>query len=227
MRTTGVFRLGLVGAMVVSGLLVGMTQATATTAQGPSAPAGTANAGAASINKGQTDYEVAALAPCHLNGSQHGSSTAVQRPGVISFGAATSSCTRNNNQHTSTSTATGRNFKLSLLQSYGGPLIQVADYSVTCAATTHGTNASWRFSGLTGFNVPSNVPNNYTVQIRKSGKVLATVVLNEVILPHPNNGSITMNLMHITLFPQGMPQHNSPQVTGDVYVGTTTCSPVK
>jgi hypothetical protein len=46
-----------------------------------------------------------------------------------------------------------------------------------------------------------------------------------VILPDPNDGSITLNMMHIQLFPNGVPSGSGTQLSGDVYVGSTSCSP--
>jgi hypothetical protein len=57
-----------------------------------------------------------------------------------------------------------------------------------------------------------------------NGKLLANVILNEVILPDPNDGSITLNMMHIQLFPNGVPKNSTP-MSGDIYVGSTSCSP--
>ena len=143
----------------------------------------------------------------------------------VSYGSATSSCAVDQAAHTSKSTASGTAFALTALQSYGGPQIKVANYQVTCTATTNGTNAAWQFSGLTGISVPQHVPNDFVVPVSSaSGHLLANVILNEVILPNPNDGSITLNMIHVVLFPNGVPPGTTP-MSGDIYVGSTACSP--
>jgi hypothetical protein len=49
---------------------------------------------------------------------------------------------------------------------------------------------------------------------------MATVTFNEAVLPSPEDGSMTLHLMHIRVFPQGGP------TSGDAYVGTVHCAPV-
>jgi hypothetical protein len=125
---------------------------------------------------------------------------------------------------TSTSTANGSKFALSALQAYGGPLIKIATYMVKCTANTNGTSASWSFGGLTGVTIPSQIPQNYTVPVQVGNTVLANLIFNEIILPNPNDGSLTLNMLHIVLFPNGTPP-NTPTLSGDIYVGSTSCSP--
>jgi hypothetical protein len=186
--------------------------------------AGVASAGSATIVRDGVPLPVAPVGPCSLTGHQHGTSNGATEAGLVTYGPATSHCTLDTTAHTSTSTAKGTGFVLTALQDYGGPLIRVADYQVTCTATTGGTNASWSFGGLTGIAVPQQIPRDYTVPVTSNGTVLADVILNEVILPSPNDGSITLNLIHIVLFPQGTPPNATP-LRGDIYVGATACSP--
>ena len=90
---------------------------------------------------------------------------------------------------------------------------------------TGGTNAAWQFGGLSGITTPQQIPNNYVVPVKSTnGRLLANVILNEVILPDPNDGSITLNMMHIVLFPTGTAPGQIP-LSGDIYVGSTACSP--
>jgi hypothetical protein len=207
--------------VVAAGLLAGFSSASAAHATA----AGVASAGSAAVVRNGKDVPVAPVGPCSLTGAQHGSSNGASKNGIVSFGSATSSCSTDKKKHTSTSVANGTKFTLSALTDYGGPTIKVASYSVTCAATQTGTNASWQFSGLTGVVVPKQVPNNYKIAVKSdNGKLLANVILNEVILPDPNDGSITLNMMHIQLFPNGVPKNGTP-MSGDIYVGSTSCSP--
>lgn len=217
MRATRPFQLALLTALTAAATVVAVTPAAAN-------PAGTASAGSATVISNGHPIPVAPVGPCSLTGQQQGSSNGATKDGIVSYGSATSSCGRDSKAHTSSSLAKGTNFALSALQNYGGPLIRMAAYQVNCAATLNGTNASWSFSGLTGVTVPTRIPQNYTVQIKSAGKLLANVILNEVTLPNPNDGSITLNLMHIVLFPNGTPDHTVP-MSGDVYVGSTACSP--
>jgi hypothetical protein len=115
--------------------------------------------------------------------------------------------------------AGGSRFQLDLTR-YGGPLIRLAGYQVSCAATTGGTMAGWSFAGLTGISgLPQRIPTNYSVAVKATdGTVLATAIFNEVILPNPNDGGITQNLIHIAF------RANGP-ITGNLYVGSTACVP--
>lgn len=211
----------IVVAVVAGAVLTG----TLTAAASPATAAGTASAGSAHVVRNGHTFTVPAVGPCHLAGSQHGSSQGVTQAGIVSYGSATSTCSADQTAHTSKSVANGSAFALTALQSYGGPQIKIASYQVSCSATTGGTNAAWSFSGLTGVTVPQQVPNNYVIPVKKAnGTLLANVILNEVILPDPNDGSITLNMMHIVLFPNGTPQGTVP-LTGDIYVGSTACSP--
>jgi hypothetical protein len=217
-----VWQATLAGAMVAGGLvLTSLTPASAAHATA----AGIASAGSASVMRNGNPITVAPVGPCSLTGRKNGSSAGATKNGVLTYGPATSACTMDKTAHTTKSTATGSKFTLSALTGYGGPTIKVAGYSVTCTATTEGTNASWQFSGLTGITVPKQVPNDFTVPVKAAnGTLLAKVILNEVILPDPNDGSITLNMMHIVLFPNGVPKNTKP-MSGDVYVGSTACSP--
>lgn len=213
------FALAAATAMAATALL------TTTAAALPATAAGTASAGSAQVVRNGHTFSVAQVGPCSLAGTQQGQSPGVTRVGIVSYGSATSSCTADQTAHTSRSTASGSAFALTALQSYGGPQIRIASYQVTCTATTNGTNAAWQFSGLTGITVPQQIPNDFVVPVKtNNGRLLANVILNEVILPNPNDGSITLNMMHIVLFPTGTPPGTTP-MSGDVYVGTTACSP--
>ncbi len=198
---------------------------TLTAAASPSTVAGTASAGSAHVVRNGHTFAVPAVGPCGLTGSAHGSSQGVTEFGIVTYGPASSTCSTDQTAHTSKVVANGTGVTVSALQSYGGPQIKIAGYQVSCSATTGGTNAAWQFSGLTGITVPQQIPNNYTVPVKSTnGSLLANVVLNEVILPNPNDGSITLNMMHVVLFPNGTPTGMIP-MSGDIYVGSTACSP--
>lgn len=216
MRGTRTFQVAL--------LVAGTAAALLTAVPASATAAGTASAGSASIVRNNRTIPVAPVAPCSLTGHRQGSSSGASKNGLVSFGPASSTCTRDQQAHTSSATVKGSHFALSALQKYGGPLIRISTYQVSCTATQHGTNASWSFGGLTGLTVPQQIPQNYTVKVKSGNRLLAKVILNEVIFPDPNDGSITLNMMHIVLFPNGTPPHTTA-LSGDVYVGSTACSP--
>jgi hypothetical protein len=238
-RRSRVFRTAAVAVTAVVCVLTGSAQATAAaptvtaptvtaptvTAPTVTAPTGTASGGSATVvTKGAT-VQVPPVGACSLTGTASGSSTGVRRAGLVSYGTVTSTCGVDGKAHTTTSTATGADFALSALTPYGGPTIELAHYRVTCTGRAGGTSATWAYSGLTGILVPKQIPNNYQVAVRSgTGAVLAEVTLNEVVLPKPNDGGITVDLMHIVLFPNGPPP-NTAAMSGDVYVGSTSCSP--
>jgi hypothetical protein len=191
----------------------------------PTTAAGTASAGSADITSDGHFYLVPDVGACTLPNTAHGTSPGASQAGIVDYGPADATCTTDQAAHTSKSVANGANFVLSALQPYGGPQIKIANYQVTCTATTSGTNAAWQFSGWTGLTLPDQVPNNYTIPVKTtSGQLLANVIVSEVILPNPNDGSITLNMVHIILFPNGTPA-GTPPMSGDIYVGTTACSP--
>jgi hypothetical protein len=216
----GIRTLAIVAVVLVLGTLV-----TAPAQAAQTTDAGTASAGAANVVRNGHTYAVPSVGACSLTTTQHGTSPGVTDVGIVSYGPANSTCAADTTAHTSKAVANGTNFTLSVLQSYGGPTIKVANYQVSCTATTSGTNAAWQFSGLSGITIPQQIPNNYVVSVKTAnGHLLANVTLNEVILPNPNDGSITLNMMHIALFPTGTLPGQIP-LSGDVYVGQTACSP--
>jgi hypothetical protein len=212
-------RYALVGA--VAGVLVAAVPAVAA----PTTAAGVASAGSSNVQRGGHSFVIPDIGQCSLAGNPHGSSSGATNATIVSFGSATATCAADTGAHTSKSQATGTNFVLSALASYGGPTIGVTNYQVNCSATTGGTNAAWQFGGLSGITVPKTIPTNYVVPIKSAnGTLLANAIFNEVILPNPNDGSITLNMIHFVLFPQGTPTGATP-MSGDIYVGSTACSP--
>jgi hypothetical protein len=117
---------------------------------------------------------------------------------------------------------TGGRFRFDALRQYDGPRIRLSSYTAKCETTSTGSGSSFTFDGLSGVSVPSPVPTNYVVTIPDGpdGRPKATVTFNETVVPTPPDGSMTVHLMHIRLFPQGGP------ASGDAYVGSVHCSPV-
>ncbi|TWP52629.1 hypothetical protein FKR81_10005 [Lentzea tibetensis] len=214
-------RIGLLSAAVVAGMLVTAVPALAT-------PAGEASAGAANFARGNSaPVVIGTLAPCAINpdaaGTVNGGSPAVTKTGV-KFGATTSTCTTTvvNEEEwvtTTKSEAKGTGFELSALVAQGGPRLKIGSWRLTCDATQNGTNAGWALGGMSGWTgLPQQIPANYVHEIKKGGTVLAKAKFAEVILPEPNDGSITMNLIRITFEP-------ASGYSGTVSIGSAACSP--
>ncbi|WP_340684847.1 hypothetical protein LCL61_42035 [Amycolatopsis coloradensis] len=217
MRITIASRAGLVGALLLAGLGAGVTPAAA------SNPAGVASLGSAAFTKGTSaPISIASLADCAVEGPTSNSSGVVTRTG-ITFGGGTSTCTTTvvdpeNDVTTTKSEAKGQNFELSALVSSSGPRIKIRSYSVSCTATQTSTNASWTYGGATGLGtLPSPVPVGYVKPITKSnGTLLAEAIFNEQTLP--GDGSIGLTMLRIKFAP-------GSNITGEVVVGRTACSP--
>lgn len=176
------------------------------------------SAGAATI--GQVTVEP--IAPCGTEGELQGSAGEVTVPNVVTFAPSSSTCTIDDAGEIATTTVTGGRFRFDGLRSHGGPRIRLTSFTAECETTsTGGSRSSIRFSGLSGLSVPSQLPSNHVVTIPggPDGKPKATVTFNEALLPDPVDGSMTVHLMHIRMFPQGGP------TSGDVYVGTVHCAP--
>lgn len=153
------------------------------------------------------DVHIDPLAPCTAGTA---STPGASAPDFVSFGGGSSTC------GPGTVTVTGKKFRFDWMKDHGGPVIKLASFSATCSVTENGSRSSIKVAGLSGIKAPNPIPPNYTVTI--SG--LARIVLNERILPDPPDGGMTVNLMHIKLFPDSVGFNH-----GDVVVGTVHCSP--
>lgn len=160
------------------------------------------------------------IAPCSTEESSTSQSGPVVVPGVVSYSSGASTCTIDEAGENATTTVTGGRFRLDALQRYGGPRIRLSSYAARCEANLDGSRSWIQFSGLAGVRVPSRLPVNHVVTIPggPDGRPMATVTFNESVFPP--DGSMTVHLMHVRLFPQGGP------TSGDVYVGSVHCVPV-
>jgi hypothetical protein len=165
---------------------------------------------------------VGAVAPCDTAGPPQGSSGEVAVTGVVTFGSATSTCTVDAAGELASVEVKGGRLRIDALLDHGGPRIRLYSYMARCNTTLTGSSSRVQFSGASGFEVPSELPANHVITIPgASGQPpLATITLNETIVPSPADGSMTVNLMHVRLFPQGGPDK------GDIVVGTVHCAPV-
>jgi hypothetical protein len=166
---------------------------------------------------------VDAIAPCDTEGPPQGSSGEVAVTGFVTFGSGSTKCVVNDAGELASVEVTGGRFRLDALRRHGGPRIRLSSYTVRCHTTLTGSSSWVQFSGASGFAVPSQLPANHVVTIPGAAgqPPLATITLNETIVPSPADGSMTVNLMHIRLFPQGGPD------SGDIVVGSVHCAPVE
>jgi hypothetical protein len=176
------------------------------------------NAGSATI--GQTT--VPPIAPCTTEGALVATNNEASVPNVVTYSNSKSVCTIDEVGEIAKVSVTGGRFRFDALRAHNGPRIRLSSYTAECETTLEGSKASFTFSGLSGISVPSQIPQNHVVTVPDGpdGKPKATVTFNETIVPNPPDGSMTVHLMHIRMFPQGGP------VTGDAYVGSVHCSPV-
>lgn len=203
-----------VAALTVAGLAFVVVPAQAS----PGDAVAEGSAGAVTI--GQVTVEP--IAPCSTEGDLDAESDSVAVPNMVTYASGTSTCTVDEAGEIAKTTVSGGRFRFDGLRSHGGPRIRLNSFTAKCETTLTGSNSSIQFSGLTGVTVPSQLPSNHVVTIPggPQGKPMATVTFNEAVLPSPADGSMTVNLMHIRMFPQGGP------TSGDAYVGTVHCAPV-
>jgi len=179
-------------------------------------------AGSVDATVGGKPVTVDAVAPCDTAGPAQGSSGEVSVTGVVAFGSATSTCTVDAAGELASVEVRGGQLRVDALRAHGGPRIRLSSYLARCNTTSTGSNSQVQFSGASGFTVPSELPANHVITIpgASGAPPLATITLNETIVPSPADGSMTVNLMHIRLFPQGGPD------SGDIVVGTVHCAPL-
>jgi hypothetical protein len=211
-------RTGLLGLAIAGLVLAGVSPAQAIPEEGIAS----GSVGAIDATYNNTAVEVAPLAACETDGTTEASSTRYVKKNFAEFGPGSSTCTVDPDTGVATAEADGDLFRLDALFASGGPKIRITDYSATCTTTKNGSSASWDIGGLSGVKLPEEIPPNYLVTIpgRHAGDPpLATVKFNETITPDPADGSMVVNIMHITLFPAGGP------TGGEIVVGSVACSP--
>ncbi|MCP2234986.1 hypothetical protein [Prauserella halophila] len=186
-------------------------------------PTSTGAVGMVDVVQDGTDVRVGPIAACHVDGENANSTPgiAVGEDGdLASYGRGETSCVREGGQaHAEVS---GNRFSTAVLEPYGGPKIRVRSYTASCHTTDNGSASSMWLSGVTGFDVPEDIPPNHEVLIpgaTENDPPLARIVLNEFTAPEPPDGSLAMSAMRIELFPEGGP------VTGDIRVGSSRCAP--
>jgi hypothetical protein len=165
--------------------------------------------------------EVDPLAECATDGVSVGSTAGYRVPGFVEFGSGSSICSLSA-EGVAKAKVTGKLFRLDVLRPHGGPRIRMTNFSAECSTTENGSTASFHIGGLSGISVPATLPPNHVVTIAGSGPgapPLAKITLNETITPDPPDGSMTVDIMRIELFPEGGPH------SGELTVGTVDCAP--
>jgi len=207
----------LAGLAVVSLLLPG-----AGPAQADPAPVARASLGSADLVLDGEPETIETLAPC-ADGVEAATSDGDEIERFVEFEAGETTCEVD--QGVATASVTGDQFRLAGLARYGGPeLIQIADFTATCESTETGSRSRIRLGELSGVTAPSPVPPNHVVTIPgpdADAPPIATLTFNEKALSEPTDGAMTVHLLHVRLFPDGPAE----QVTGDIVVGSVTCSP--
>ena len=184
-------------------------------------PLGQTSLGQVDVTRAGHAVTVPPIAPCDVTADQQNTSKGTHAYGVATFGAGSTTCTKDAEARTARMQAAGDSFDLTALMPYGGPEIKLANYSASCAATTTSTTANFQFSGLQGVTAPKPIPANYTTTVGPADNPQARVTFNEVIQAEPNDGSVTINMLRIQLFPNG----DGP-MGGEIIVGHAACSPV-
>jgi hypothetical protein len=180
------------------------------------------DAGSVSILRDGVAVEAGPIAPCRTDGPATGSVGETVVPAVASFTNSTATCTIDDAGELASVVVTGGAFRFDALREHGGPRLRLSSYTARCDTTRTGSTSNIEFAGLSGVAVPADLPANYVVTVPGVGEdapPVATVTFNEVLLPSPVDGSMTVHLMHVRMFPEGGP------VTGDAYVGTVHCAP--
>lgn len=199
------------------GLLVGAAAANATAAT----VAGTASLGSASVVIDGKNTTIDALAPCDLAHPGEFPTEGVTQDDVAAFGKGQSSCAQDTAHKKTTMSATGADFRLTALRAYGGPEIGFSSYQAGCEGTTGQSAARFSVGGYYGVELPEKVPADYSVTVPGAGqgdKPLAKLTFGEVVPSPTRDGSLTMNALHVQLFPEGGP------ASGDIYVGSVHCT---
>jgi hypothetical protein len=213
-------RTGVLGLAVAGLVLAGVSPAQAV----PEEAIASGAVGSVDATYDDDSVQVDPLAECATDGQHAADSAAYAVTGFLEFGRGSSTCTLDDDSGVASAETTGMLFRLDGLRSYGGPRIRMTNYSAECSTTENGSTASFHIGGLSGVSVPASLPPNYEVTIPGDGPgapPLAKVVFNESIVPDPPDGSMTVNIMHVHLFPDG----SEDGVSGEIVVGSVSCSP--
>jgi hypothetical protein len=209
-------------ALVVSATALVLAAAPAQATPGAAVAAG--SVGSVRVHLDSEPVTVDPIAACDSAGPQEGSGGDVEVEDLVGYENGRSTCTVDDEGEVASVEVTGGLFWFDGLREFGGPRISLAGYTVRCDTSSTGSTSSIQLSGLSGISAPADLPVNHLVTIANPSvgqPPLATVTLNEAVVPIAADGGSTVNLMHIRLFPAGPGQN-----TGDVIVGSVHCAPV-
>ncbi|OLR89465.1 hypothetical protein BJP25_05085 [Actinokineospora bangkokensis] len=214
---------GAAGSSPVAGTAAALSRLTGSAGAAPQATDSSATVGGGMALFGIDAVDLGPLAPCAAGGP-----TSATTPGAASdnqsvvYGSGSTTCATDPATGESRATATGRTFKLDALKPYGGPAIRVSSYSATCSTTPNGSRSSITLGGVTGLDLPTTIPQNFSTKIpgaTPTDPPLALVTANSVVTPEPGDGSATVSALRIQFFPQG------GQGSGTITLATVTCTP--
>ncbi|WP_236794905.1 choice-of-anchor P family protein [Amycolatopsis sp. GM8] len=211
---------GAKGIVAASALFLAAIPATAQAQPNDEIGTGAGSVGAVHVVIGAQTTHADPIAPCSIGGTQQNRTDPVTFD-TTKYGLSSTSCTRNADGTVSVQVS-GARFQTTVLRQFGGPMISARTFKSGCNTTENGSNGSMELGAVTGITVPASIPPNYVTTIpgRAAGDPpMAEVVLNELIVPTPADGSLVTNAMHIKLFPQGGP------ASGDILVGSAACDP--
>lgn len=220
MRNVTLRRLGLTGAMLAAGLLIGSVPALAVEPN-----TGVAGLGSAGFVKNGTTITVPPQASCDVDSGPSVVTTgAVSKTGIV-FGGGKATCVRtvidpDNEVSTTSSLAEGKNFDLSALVAapLSGPRVKITGYKANCNGEQGKAGAGWGISGLSGLTgVPNPIPSGYVYQVKKGVKLLATITFGEFV-KNPEDATMSVTAVHIRFQPDSA-------ITGEVVLGTAACGP--
>lgn len=160
------------------------------------------------------------IAPCEVDGEEQNDSGRVTVGDVATYWGGETTCGRIGGEEAEV-LVEGRYFVTNLLRDWGGPRIKVSSFDLTCHTTENGSAGRFELRGISGFEVPEEIPPNYTVTVAgDGGEPVAEVVLNEFIAPSPPDGSMRMNAMRIKLLGSA-----DAEASGDIVLGSVACDP--
>ncbi|SDX66324.1 hypothetical protein SAMN05421504_103409 [Amycolatopsis xylanica] len=213
-------RAAAMAALACGGLVAAPAVANADEDKPPSA---WASAGKVDVTVGTDHLYMDSLALCSVAGPKKAKSNGGSVGDMIKYGVADSDCgwTTQEGTYVAVGQARGSRFETSILKQFGGPVITVRTFDVKCSTTAVGSNGYVQFGAVEGFTTPDKIEPNTTVLIEggEKEKPLAKIVLNEVVVPEPADGSLITTAIHIQLFPEGGP------ISGDIYAGSAGCDP--
>jgi len=185
-------------------------------------PASSGSVGLVDVVQDGTEIRVGPIAACDADDKPANSTPGIEvgDGDLATYGRGESTCDRTDG--VATTKVSGERFSTSVLEEYGGPEIRVRSFGAECRTTENGSASSMELSGVSGFDLPEEIPPNHEVLIPGAdadAPPLAKVVLNEFTAPDPPDGSLEMSAVRIELFPEGGP------VTGDIRLGLAACDP--